>query len=71
MMMELNTSFVDRYVAIHARIGGRVESSENTLGWDDPLRHPLEDVKLFIECAKQKAQQQNGTSILLFQITSL
>ena len=66
LMVDLNTSWIDPYVAIHARVGGSMDTSATTLGWEDPQRHSIEDLNLFIGCAKEKMVKHNSTSILLF-----
>jgi len=64
---ELDVEPAKHYVAIHARIGGRVQSSSQASGWDDPERHKLEDIDEFISCAKSKASHIIGSSpIVLF-----
>jgi len=64
---ELDVDPTKDYVAIHARIGGRVKTNNQTLGWDDPERHKLEDIDKFVFCAKSKAGHVEGSPpIVLF-----
>ena len=66
LLAELNSSWIVPYIAIHARIGGSMNKTATSLGWEDPERHSMEDLKLFIRCAKEKLVKHNGSSILLF-----
>ena len=64
---ELDVDPTKQYVAIHARIGGRVQANGQNSGWDDPERHKLEDVDKFVSCAKSKAALIKGSPpIVLF-----
>ena len=47
------------YVAVHARIGGDTSTSHRTLGWRDPPRHSMNDVKTFVSCATSIIDREN------------
>ena len=51
------TSSHSQYVAVHARIGGTNPDSHGVAGWDDPARHDLKDLDMFISCAVQKMER--------------
>jgi len=42
------------FVGVHVRIGGRLKTSDQVVGWEDPKRHSLADLKAFYECARSK-----------------
>ncbi len=62
---ELDVDPTAKYVAIHARIGGRVHANNQVLGWDDPERHKLEDIDEFVSCSKSKAARIEGSPPLV------
>jgi len=43
------------YVGVHARLGGTVQRTTESAGWQDPERDSLSDTKQFIQCAHDRA----------------
>jgi len=56
MLLEVGVeiSSNSEYVAVHARIGGANPDSGSVAGWEDPERHSLKDLEIFMSCARQK-----------------
>lgn len=51
----LNGKIID-FVAIHARLGGKVQQTTDTVSWEDPERDGFHDVTQFAECADEQAR---------------
>ena len=54
MYKELEFNSSSKYIGLHARLGGRVEGSGQVLEWEDPTRHGMGDLPIFLNCAKSK-----------------
>ncbi len=65
---EMNLDPSEPYVAMHVRLGGSVQKN-TALGWEDPKRHDLDDVKHFISCAKSRAAQLLNQSVPIVLFT--
>jgi len=44
----------EKFVAIHARLGGKVQRTSATTSWEDPIRDSLTDGKQFLQCASER-----------------
>ena len=55
----------EQYVGIHARLGGSLTSSSKVAQWEDPERHSLDDLNLFLNCARSKIERIEYFSVLL------
>ena len=56
MLQELRLQDNSPFIAVHARIGGKMKRSNRVVGWIDPKRHDIEDVTKFFDCAEMKRQ---------------
>ena len=55
MYREVGFTTSQRFTGIHARLGGDVKSTSYTVPWEDPVRHAIDDLPKFVDCAKSKA----------------
>lgn len=56
MGMVSSIGSVQKYIGIHARLGG-VNNSPKAVAWVDPVRHSLHDAPAFLSCARSKSLQ--------------